>query len=123
VNVSVHSSVGSDDFDQFNTTRGHVILNLLDGTSPMNRSARMPSIRRLEGPYTIEFQRGGEASGLYSIVVPSDDHIDGSISTCPTASGPCDGPAIWTATVKTHYESPSVSVTHNQTIPVYNATS
>jgi hypothetical protein len=123
VNVSVDTSVGSGDgVYQFNTTRGHVVLDLLDGTSPMNRSARMPSIRRLEGPYTIEFENGGEASGLYSIVVPADGAIAGGIDACSSAPGPCHGPAIWNATVTTHYRSPSVNVTHNQTIPVYNST-
>jgi hypothetical protein len=122
VNVSVDTNVGTGGLYQINTTRGHVILDFLDGTSPMNRSARMPSIRRLDGTYTIEFQNGEEASGLYSIVVPSDGPIDGSTDACPSAPGPCHGPAIWNATVTTHYRSPTVNVTHNQTIPVYNST-
>ena len=122
VNVSVDTSVGTGGLYQINTTRGHVVLDLLDGTSPMNRSARMPSIRRLDGKYTVTFRNGDRASGLYSIVVPSDDRINGSIAACSTPSNPCHGPAIWNATVTTHYRSPSVNVTHNQTIPVYNST-
>ncbi|MFW5924156.1 MAG: hypothetical protein ACOCY7_00150 [Halodesulfurarchaeum sp.] len=123
VNVTVDTSVGSGNgVYQFNTTRGHVVLDLIDGTSLMNLSARMPSIRRLEGTYNVTFQRGDEASGLYSIVVPSADRINGSITDCSTAATPCHGPAIWNATVTTHYRSPSVNVTHNQTVPVYNST-
>ena len=123
VNVSVDTSVGSGNgVYQFNTTRGHVIFDLVDGTSPMNLSARMPSIRRLDGAYNVTFRNADRASGLYSIVVPSAGRIDGSIDTC-SASVPCHGPAIWNATVKTHYETPSITMTHNQTIPVYNSTS
>jgi len=123
VNVSVDTSVGSGGgVYQFNTTRGHVVFDLIDGTSPMNLSARMPSIRRLDGTYTVTFRNGDRASGLYSIVVPSDDRINGSIAACSTSSNPCHGPAIWNVTVTTHYRSPTVNVTHNQTIPVYNST-
>jgi hypothetical protein len=123
VNVTVDSSDGAGDgLYQINTTRGHVTLDLLDGTSPMNRSIRMPSIRRLDGPYNVTFVNGGQARGLYSIVVPSADRVNGSIAAC-VSTPPCHGPAVWNVTVETYYESPAVNVTHNQTIPVYNSTS
>jgi hypothetical protein len=123
VNVSVATSVGSANGPyEFNTTRGHVILNFLDGTSPMNQSTQIPSVRRLDGPYNVSYKRGNRASGLYSIVVPSTGPIDGSIDAC-SSSMPCHSPAIWNVSVKTHYETPTVNVTHNKTIPVYNSTS
>jgi hypothetical protein len=125
VNVSVDSSfVSTGGPYQYNATRGHVVVNLLEGTSPMNRSSQMRSpIRRLNDPDTVEFSNGDAGKGQYSIVVP-DSSASYGVPDCSSVSvGPCYTPALWNVTVKTHYESPTVNVTHNQTITVYNSTS
>jgi hypothetical protein len=124
VNVTVDTTVGSSMGPyQFKTTRGHVVFNLLDGTSPMNRSARMPAIRRLDGPYNVTFENGDSSLGQYSIVVNSAGAIEGTISDCSSSATPCHGPAIWNATVRTAYVTSKVHVSHNQTITVYNSSS
>jgi hypothetical protein len=122
ITVSVNGSLESNETHQFNTTRGHVTFDLLDGTSPMNRSAGMGSLRRLTRPYNVTFSNGDRAKGLYSIVVRSENNVSDTIAPC-SASTPCHGPALWNVTLKTNYESPSISVRHNQTVPVYNSTS
>jgi hypothetical protein len=116
-------STGAKETYRFNSTRDHVILDLLNGRSPMNRSADVRSIRWLEGPYDVEFEQGDAIEGEYSIVVSPSTGSFG-MSPCTTgATGPCRAPAVWNASVETRYESATVNVTHEQTIPVYNASS
>lgn len=103
-------------------TNGRVLLDVVEGTS-YTGDCEFNTTAYLEGPYSsMEFDNGDSARGKYDIVVNGT-----SSSTIPNACGagaspirPCEGVAIWTIGITTHYETGAISYEKTRNVSVYD---
>ena len=103
-------------------TSGRVLLDVVEGTSYAG-DCEFNSTAYLDGPYSsMEFDNGESARGKYDIVVNGT-----SSSTIPNSCGagaspirPCEGVAIWSLGITTHYETGAISYEKTRNVSVYD---
>lgn len=115
LNVRANTSAGANESVICIASGDRVLIDFLEGSCVNDQSKTFETVEKLEQPYSIEFENGGEGVGKYSIVT---DHNASGSYTCP-GSTPCTTPAAWSLRLGVTYDSGGVSYDNVQNVSIY----